>query len=401
MVSESIRKSFPETYWIVSEISDVRINASGHCYLEFVEKDSQSGTLIARAKGNIWNNIFKMLKPYFEQTTRQSFVSGIKILVKVSVDFHELYGYSLTVCDIDPVYTLGDMKRHRQQILQQLEEEGVVDLNKELEFPLFPQRIAIISSETAAGWEDFFNQLQNNPYGFVFYTKLFPAIMQGKETEESIIQALNHIYKNRDKFDLVVIIRGGGSSSDLQYFDSYMLAANCAQFPLPIIAGIGHERDETVLDYVVNRRVKTPTAAAALLIEAMQEIHLNTIQMQEEIISICEEKIKQNVQNLQKIIYGIHANASNLIVNQKARLDLYDTSLKNIVNKYIFQHKHQIEAIEQFIHLSSPSHILSKGYSITTKNGQVIKSSQLLRKGDKIQTIFYEGKSESIVEKTE
>ena len=272
LIKRSIRSCMPDTYWVQAELSDVRSNYSGHCYLEFVQKDVAGNNLIAKARGTIWSNIYKMLKPYFEQETGQPFVSGIKVLVQVSVEFHELYGYSLTVLDIDPTYTVGDMARKRREILRQLEEEGVIDLNKELEMPMLPQRIAVISSATAAGYGDFCNQLQNNPRGYGFHTELFPAIMQGERVEESVLSALDAINNRIDEFDAVVIIRGGGATSDLTGFDTYLLAASCAQFPLPIITGIGHERDDTVLDRVAHTRVKTPTAAAEYLIVCMDEV---------------------------------------------------------------------------------------------------------------------------------
>ncbi|MEG1544209.1 MAG: exodeoxyribonuclease VII large subunit, partial [Tannerellaceae bacterium] len=215
------------------EMSDVRVNASsGHCYLEFIEKNQQTGMLMAKVRGSVWAKTFHMLKPYFEQETGQLFASGLKVLVKVSVEFHELYGFSLTVLDIDPAYTVGDMVRRRMDIIRQLKEEGVFTLNKELSLPPLPQRIAVITSSTAAGYEDFLHQLADNKAGYAFYPKLFPALMQGDKTEVSVIAALDRIYRHADNFDVVVIIRGGGSTSDLNSFDSYPLAANCAQFPV-------------------------------------------------------------------------------------------------------------------------------------------------------------------------
>ena len=271
LVKRSIHACLPDTYWVQAELSDVRSNYSGHCYLEFVQKEPRGNNLIAKARGTIWSNVYRLLKPYFEEETGQAFVAGIKVMVKVAVEFHELYGYSLTVQDIDPTYTLGDMARRRREILKQLEEEGVLTLNKELEIPLLAQRIAVISSATAAGYGDFCNQLEQNPYGFVFYPRLFPAIMQGERVEQSVITALDAIHACRDDWDVVVIIRGGGATSDLSGFDTYELAANCAQFPIPIITGIGHERDDTVLDCVSHTRVKTPTAAAEYLINHLHD----------------------------------------------------------------------------------------------------------------------------------
>ena len=251
----TLEQAFPDTYWVRAEMSDVRENgASGHCYLEFIEKDPRSGQLLAKVRGAIWAKTFRLLKPYFEMETGQRFVSGLKVLVRVTVDFHELYGLSLTVVDIDPAYTLGDMARKRLEIIRQLQEEGVFELNKELPLPLLPRRIALISSPTAAGYEDFMNQLTHNRAGYPFYVKLFPALMQGERTEESVIAALDRIYAHQELFDVVALLRGGGATSDLNSFDSYLLAANCAQFPLPILTGIGHERDDTVVDLVAHTR---------------------------------------------------------------------------------------------------------------------------------------------------
>ena len=231
LVRGTLEDTLQDEYWLQAELSDVRTNASGHCYLEFIQKDEHSHSLVAKARGTIWANIFRLLKPYFEEATGQLFTSGIKVLVKVAIGFHELYGYSLTVLDIDPTYTLGDMARRRREILKQLEEEGVLTMNKELEMPLLPQRIAVISSASAAGYGDFNDQLHNNPYGFYFYTELFPAIMQGDRVEESLLAALDAINQRFNDFDAVVIIRGGGATSDLSGFETYLLAAACAQFP--------------------------------------------------------------------------------------------------------------------------------------------------------------------------
>lgn len=301
LVKQALRRHLPDTYWIEAELSDVRSNYSGHCYLEFVQKDASGNTLIAKARGTIWSNVYKMLKPYFEEETGQAFASGIKVRVCVSVEFHELYGHSLTVVDIDPTYTVGDMVRKRREILRRLEEEGVLDLNKELDFPMLPQRIAVISSATAAGYGDFCNQLERNPYGLVFYLKLFPAIMQGERVEESIIAALDRIYAEMEHWDAVVIIRGGGATSDLSGFDSYDLAANCAQFPLPIITGIGHERDDTVIDSVVHTRVKTPTAAAEFLISCMYESALMLEDYTNRIIGGVEVRMEREKHRLERL----------------------------------------------------------------------------------------------------
>ena len=377
LVGEVIKDAFSETYWLIAEISDVRINHSnGHCYLEFIEKNESTGNIIAKAKGYIWNHTFRMIKPYFEETTQQTFTSGLKLLLSVGIDFHELYGYGLTVYDIDPTYTLGDLQRKRQEIINRLDKEGILTLNKELKLSSIPQRIAIISSPTAAGYEDFSKHLNKNKYGFVFYPKLFPAVMQGEQTESSIIQAFDKIYGYHDIFDAVVIIRGGGATSDLSSFDSYLLAANCAQFPLPIIIGIGHERDDTVLDIIAYHRAKTPTAAADFLIE----------------------KTAKTYDELQNLSMRIPNSALSLLEKQQSNLELYKVKLQHSVKNRLIKTESQLKEIESFIKLSSPEYILKKGYSITMKDGKIVKNTADIKSGDLIFTKLYQGEVQSVVE---
>ena len=279
LVREVIECEMPNEYWVEAELSECK-ESKGHCYMELIEKDEKNATPIAKASARCWASKWMLIRPYFERTTGQQLHAGMKVLLKVYAQFHEAYGFSWIVTDIDPTYTLGDMARKRQEIIRQLKEEGVFDLQKELRLPLFCQRIAVISSETAAGYGDFCNQLFDNPYGFKFETQLFPAIMQGEGVEQSIIAALGKIFSEYSEysddsdspFDCVVIIRGGGATSDMSGFDTLALAENVANFPLPIITGIGHERDESILDMVSHTRVKTPTAAATFLID-----HLKTV----------------------------------------------------------------------------------------------------------------------------
>ena len=265
-VKSTLQFEMPDAYWVQAEISGISPSGQGHCYLELVQKDTTGRTFLAKAKANVWRNTWLKLKPYFEAETGESLKVGMKVLLQVTVTFHEVYGYSLVVWDIDPTYTMGDMARRRKEILEQLEKDGVIGLNRELEIPALPQRIAVISSATAAGWGDFRNQLDGNIYGFRFYVKLFPAAMQGDDVERSVISALNAVAMRREDFDVVIIIRGGGAVSELSCFDSYNLAFNIANFPLPVITGIGHERDDTVADVVAHTKVKTPTAAAEFII---------------------------------------------------------------------------------------------------------------------------------------
>ena len=413
-IKNALLEAFPETCWIRAEMSDVRTNAaSGHCYLEFIEKNPVTGQLLARARGSIWAKTFRLLKPYFEMETGQQFASGLKVLVKVAVEFHELYGYSLTVLDIDPAYTLGDMVRRRMEIIRQLQEEGVFTLNKELPFPTLPKRVAVITSPTAAGYEDFLNQLANNTAGYPFYTKLFPALMQGERTEESVIAALERIYQHLDCFDVVVIIRGGGATSDLNSFDSYLLAANCAQFPLPIITGIGHERDDTILDLVAHTRMKTPTAVAEFLIARMDKAagELDSLQqsvslLATEILSaqknqlhtlanrlpaLALNRIERNRSLLQRLGGQLPLMVSSLLKQRRATVDTWQLHLKNRPETWLAEQNRFIQLTEQFVKMASPEYLLKRGYSLTLKEGKIVKQASDLQSGDEIVTRFSDG----------
>lgn len=407
LVRRSIQACLPDEYWVQAELSDVRSNYSGHCYLELVQKDPKSNSLVAKARGMIWSNVFFRLKSYFEEETGQAFVSGIKVLVKVTVGFHELYGFSLTIIDIDPTYTLGDMARRRKEILNRLDAEGILTLNKELDFPELPQRIAVISSATAAGYGDFCNQLENNIYGFQFFTRLFPAVMQGDKVESSIIAALDAINAEIDNWDVVVIIRGGGATSDLSGFDTYDLAANCAQFPLPIITGIGHERDDTVLDMISHTRVKTPTAAAEFLIARFAEVAGKL----EKCISFLHERVplllRRQVDLLDKWVARIPARVQmrlqdehfvqerfvtrldkalhTRLLNEQHRLDL-ESRLQRVWSMYVVKEQHRLEMLAQQVKSASPDVLLKKGYSITLKNGKAVTDISVLEEGDELVT---------------
>ena len=399
LVKRSIRSCLPDTYWVQAELSDVRTNYSGHCYLEFVQKDAKGNNLIAKARGTIWSNIFKMLKPYFEQETGQLFTSGIKVLVNVSVEFHELYGFSLTVLDIDPTYTVGDMERKRREILRLLEEEGVIDLNKELEMPMMPQRVAVISSAAAAGYGDFCNQLANNPRGYGFHTELFPAIMQGERVEESIISALNAIYAQIDRWDVVVIIRGGGATSDLSGFDTYELAANCAQFPLPIITGIGHERDETVLDRVAHTRVKTPTAVAEFLIAKMDKCADVLDEMSVRLTESVRSRLLWEYRRMESLKQRIPSVAYKRIADAKFHLLSAQRNLQMVSRQFLSIKKHRLELLRQRLNDALPEKQLARGYSITLKDGKAVKDASVLKKGEELVTLLHRGRILSIIQK--
>ena len=397
LVKRALNESLPEAYWIQAELSDVRSNTTGHCYLEFVQKDQRSNNLIAKARGTIWANVFRMLKPYFEESTGQAFVSGIKVMVQVTVEFHELYGYSLTVIDIDPTYTLGDMARKRREILKQLEEEGVLTLNKELEMPMLVQRIAVISSASAAGYGDFCRQLEENPYGFIFYPRLFPALMQGNQVEESVIDALNQVNNRRDDFDAVVIIRGGGATSDLSGFDTYLLAANCAQFPLPIITGIGHERDDTVIDSVAHTRVKTPTAAAQFFITHMHEAAESLEELAQTLISSVSARMDKEHSRLADLTNRLPMVIKNRTIREGYLLEQLMQRIHVAIARNLTNRKHRLMLLEQRINDASPERLLKRGYSLTFKDGKAITDSAQLKPGDIITTRLAKGEVRSEV----
>lgn len=397
-VRRQLNAGLPDEYWLQAELSEVRISGNGHCYVEFVQKDPRTHQLIAKARGTVWNNVFRLLRPYFEKETGQPLAAGIKVLVRVSVDFHELYGYNLTVTDIDPSYTMGDMARRRREILMQLEEEGVLDLNKELPMPVLPQRIAVISSATAAGYGDFCDQLKNNPAGIVFYPRLFPAVMQGERVEDSVIEALNTINDQRDLWDVVVIIRGGGATSDLSGFDTYLLAANCAQFPLPVITGIGHLRDDTVIDMVAHTRVKTPTAAAELIISRAME----TYQELEEYKSAIRHYAKSFLSVRKQELHMLAGKLPSLYVlrkmNEQYRCERLWNRIRSAAVGRMKEEKARLAFLKQRIESQSPDLLLKRGYSITLRNGRALTDASQLKPGDKIVTRLWKGKIESRVE---
>lgn len=396
-VKDAIRDHLPETYWLRAETSDVRRNQNGHCYLEFVEKDADKQHIVAKARGMIWSNVFQMLSAYFEAETGQSFTSGLNVLVRVSVDFHELYGFSLTVVDIDPSFTLGEIARNRQQVLRQLEEEGVLTLNRELELPELTLRIAVISSPTAAGYGDFCDQLVRNSGRFAFQTRLFPAIMQGERSESSIIGALEKVYGYSHLFDAVAIIRGGGATSDLNCFDSYALAVNVAQFPLPVVSGIGHERDVTVLDHVAHTRAKTPTAVAEFFIGHITQTATGLADLEERLVGQTRSVLQEEVSQLRLLTReAVHFSAL-LLQRETALVQKISERMRHQLNQRMQEQRHQIETKEQYIRMVSPANVLKRGYTLTTRQGHIITSLQTLSPDDVIETHFRDGVATSII----
>lgn len=396
LVRRTIESGVGGSYWVQAELAEVHVHARGHCYVEFVQKSPRGNELLAKARGVVWANVFKMLRPYFEEETGQAFVAGIKVLVCVTVSFHELYGYSLVVCDIDPAYTLGDLAQRRREILKQLEREGVLTLNKELPMPVLPQRVAVISSPTAAGYGDFCHQLLHNGR-YYFSVELFAAVMQGAGTEDSILSALDRIHARLEEFDVVVIIRGGGATSDLSGFDTYLLAAACAQFPLPIITGIGHERDDTVLDSVAHVRVKTPTAAAEYLIGRMDRAY--------EALQTWVVRLHQGVaarllaeQNrLEGLKRRIPGAAWRRLVQARGAVQRAQADLRRAAEALLARRRHRLELLGQRLEDVSPQRLLERGYSLTLKDGRVVRDASALRPGDVLETRLARGRVQSVV----
>ena len=393
LVASVINQTFTDAVWITAELSDVRVASNGHCYMQLVEKDPKRGTMLAFANAHIWSNRWWLIRDTFQQQTGQAFASGIKVLLQVQVTMHEAYGYSLNILDVDPTYTLGEMTRRRQQIIAQLQEDGVIDMNRELPFPTLPQRIAIISASEAAGYGDFCHQLHDNEWGLCFYTHLFPATMQGDKTESSVIAALEKISMYEDLFDVVVIIRGGGASADLASFDSYDLAFYIANFPLPVITGIGHDRDQTVLDRVAHTSVKTPTAAAALLIDALSQQLSNLQDLQEAVVDNTHGRIEREQLHLNRLINLVRGTHISL-GQQLNKLQLTGERIKMLTTQRIQSDNQKLTYLERTIQMAQPDNILKRGFSITRLNGHAIRSAAEVPAGAKLEIQTADGRLE-------
>jgi len=396
LVREAIEETLPDEYWVEAELSECREN-SGHCYMELIEKDEHSNTPVARASAKCWRQTWQMTKPYFERTTGQLLRAGMKVLVKVYAQFHEAYGFSWIISDIDPTYTLGDMARKRQEIIRQLKEEGIFDLQRELRIPTFAKRIAVISAQNAAGYGDFCRQLEDNDYSFRFEVTLFPAVMQGEQVEQSVINALNSIYERIHDYDVVCILRGGGATADLSGFDTLALAENVAQFPLPIITGIGHDRDESILDMVANTKVKTPTAAAALLIDNLLRILERLDDASQRISNAVNQRISSQKIKIASMTSLIPTLTLRMVGDQRHRIDTIGNRLPIAIERRLTNQKHLLESLSIKLQGFDPQLLLSRGYSITLKDGRAVRDPKQLKPGDEIETRLEKGNITSIV----
>lgn len=399
LVRATIEDTLCEQYWLEAEIGQIGEN-NGHCYLEFIQKVEGHNTPVARAKAKCWRNVWGSVRPYFEHTTGQTLTLGMKVLVLVHPDFHEAFGFSWIVDDIDPRFTLGDMARRRQEIIRQLKAEGVFDLNRELPLPLFTQRIAVISSSTAAGYGDFCRQLEENKRGFRFSVTLYESLMQGEGVERSIISALDKINAHIDDYDCVVIIRGGGATSDMSGFDSLLLAENVANFPLPVITGIGHDRDECILDMVSHTRVKTPTAAAAFLIDRLEQIARRIDDAADRITSYVQHRMEIEKMRLSRAAERIPILFSLVKSKQENKMEALNQRIASAVQRLIDRRRHTLDILEQRTKSLDPTLLLQRGYSITLVNGHALRSPSAVKPGDVIVTRLADGTVKSTVNET-
>ena len=418
LVRELIETEMPREYWVEAEISELR-EVGGNCYLELIEKDERTNTPVAKASAKCWRSRWALVSAHFLHVTGKIMAKGMKVLLKVSAQFHENYGFSWIVSDVDPTFTMGDMALKRKRIVAQLKEEGVFDANRELTLPLFTQHIAVISSAGAAGYGDFCNHLADNEYGYVFRTQLFPAIMQGEGVEQSVIDALNKVFLRMEEFDCVVIARGGGATSDLSGFDTLELARNVANFPLPVITAIGHDRDESVLDMIANVRVKTPTAAAAFFIDKLHQLDTAISNMRERVVRMASTALQREQMRVNHLATQIPALFAVVKTSQGAKLDLLlsrsrvavqsrierakveleriKARVRPAISQKMAKEHHRLEILEHRIAAVDPQRILDMGYSITLHEGRAVSNANELQKGDVIETRLKYGRVESVV----
>ena len=441
-VKTALQNNFPFPVWVVGEISEINQNRSGHCYLELIEKEPDTDKIAAKCRATIWTFAFRMIKPYFETTSGETLRAGLKVLVKASVEFHEVYGFSLNITDIDPQFTIGDIARKRALVIKQLQEDGVIEMNQMLSLVIVPQRIAVISSETAAGFGDFTDQLMNNPYGFDFYTHLFPALMQGDQAPQSIINAFEQIYALMEDFDAVVLLRGGGSKNDLSCFDDYGLAYYITQFPLPVITGIGHERDDSVVDMVAHTRLKTPTAVAGFLIESVaafasqldenlnyvkelvqQKLVAKDRQLQDysflfqasikEVMAIHQQKLvlasshlvhgirqfnQSRYNQLDRFSASIKTLSTSLLLHETERLQWNQKRLVHGFQQSIKEQEQRLKHLAEKAAWADPQSILERGFSIVIHQGKILKDVQHIQTGDVVNVRLARGQFKGAVD---
>lgn len=398
LVRNTLEDNLQGPFWLEAEISEAR-EVRGHCYMELVQKDELSATPVARASAKCWKNRWTGIKSLFVRATGQLPHAGMKVMLQVSPDFHEAYGFSWIISDIDPAFTLGDMAVRRMAIIRELKAQGVFDMQRQLTLPVFAQRIAVISSANAAGYGDFCNHLADNPYNFKFATRLFAATMQGEQVEESVVAALDAINGVADDFDVVVIIRGGGATADLSGFDTLRLGENVANFPLPVITGIGHDRDESILDMVAWHHVKTPTAAADFLVDNLVKVLTRLDNAAARIANSLAYRMQTEKLRIGRISERIPLLFSTVKTARLANIENLNTRLQQAMKTMFMARRHKLDLIEQRIKPLDPKLMLQRGFTITTRNGKILKDVGKLRCGDEIVTITASGSVKSVVKK--
>ncbi len=373
-IREGIEEAVPPVVWITAEIGELKMHSSGHCYLEFVSYREKGHAVAAKARGTIWSSTFRLLKPYFETTAGVALVSGLNVLVKVQVSFSPIYGLSLNVLDIDPSFTVGELELKRQQTIARLKDEGCFDMNSSLQIPSLPRRIAIVSSPTAAGYRDFMKQLHGNEGGFRFHTELFAAQMQGEEAPGSIVAALENIASREEEFDAVAIIRGGGAAMDLVCFDDYTLAVNIAQFPLPVVTGIGHDHDFHIADMVAHTWLKTPTAAADFFVDAFM----------------------QQYQFIMHLFQRISLTLAQKISIERQRLLQLHNSMAQSVAALVSRRRQELDILKLRLDAADPSRILAKGFAMVAVDGKRASAGDFVE-GRRVRLTLHDGTVEFTV----
>ncbi len=399
LIKSALDNNLAPSYWIVCEISDLRENQRGHCYLELVEKEGDE--VIAKMRGVIWANNYRNLSTWFYSATGQTLKTGLKILANVQIQFHEIFGLNLNIRDIDASFTLGEKEKQKHKVIDQLIEDGIFEMNKTLDIPLVPQNIAIISSPTAAGYEDFINHLKNNQYGYKFTAQLFKSIMQGDEAIPSIIESLHRINNLVDRFDILVLIRGGGSRVDLDCFDSYDLSSHIAQFPIPVVTGVGHERDESICDLVAHTNLKTPTAVSEFIINQVIDFENSVLFAFDKINSGTQALISKSAHFLNQIGFRINVSSQDSVNTANFSLRLLNSELNMSTTRYIDSCNTTLEQLDKTIKLLDPIKILERGYTITTVNSKVLKNVPKLSPNDVIKTESDKLRITSILKSTE
>ena len=441
-IKERLSESFPFAVWIVAEINTLTHHKSGHCYMELVQKSKTSNSIIAQARATVWANKFSFISAYFESETDRELAVGMNVMLQVAITYHEVYGMSLNVLGINPTYTIGDVERAKKEIIDRLINEGVFDMNKTQTLSPVIQNIAVISSSTAAGYGDFVNHLETNMYGYHINVTLYEAAMQGESTEQSVLDALNRIGDKYENYDAVAIIRGGGSKNDLSWFDNYNIAYMVTQFPLPVISGIGHERDESIVDMVAHTRMKTPTAVANFIIDYNAQFEEQVDSTSSEIFGIAKEflmssemylnnmtmsimkvrtRLSKDTERCDRIMSEIRTGLNVRMKEEDLKLNMIGNKLETSPKRLISEQeshlngikelisrttKHRIEKaneklsfLEHRLTLNDPRTILKRGYSITRINGKVVTNDLETNEGDIMETLLYDGKVTSVVKK--